>query len=127
MMIEGSGSGSIPLTSGSGSGRPKNMWIRIRNTAPNFICLSVSTYLDVGPAQFVQNLGLARVHVAQHAHHGSTQHVCRTLACVLLLSLHNTETFSTISTLVDTSVSDPDPDSFRSVESGSRSRREKMT
>jgi hypothetical protein len=30
MMIEGSG--SIPLTSGSGSGRPKNMWIRwIRN------------------------------------------------------------------------------------------------
>ncbi len=29
MMIEGSG--SIPLT--SGSGRPKNMWIRIRNTA----------------------------------------------------------------------------------------------
>ncbi len=40
MMIEGSGSGSIPRTSGSGSGRPKNMWIRwiririrIRNTA----------------------------------------------------------------------------------------------
>jgi hypothetical protein len=30
-MIEGSG--SIPLTSGSGSLRPKNMWIRIRNTA----------------------------------------------------------------------------------------------
>ena len=48
MMIEGSGSGSragsIPLTSGSGSGRPKNMWIRwirirIRNTA-------VSTIVD---------------------------------------------------------------------------------
>jgi hypothetical protein len=33
MMIEGSGSGSIPLTSGSGSWRPKNMWIR--NTAQN--------------------------------------------------------------------------------------------
>ncbi len=37
MMMEGSVSGSIPLTSGSGSGRPKNMWIRwirirIRNT-----------------------------------------------------------------------------------------------
>jgi hypothetical protein len=34
MLIEGSGSGSIPLTSGSGSGswRPKNMWVRIRNT-----------------------------------------------------------------------------------------------
>ncbi len=30
MMIEGSGAGSIPLTGGSGSGRPKNMWIRIR-------------------------------------------------------------------------------------------------
>jgi hypothetical protein len=30
MMIEGSGPGSMPLTSGSGSGRPKNMWIRIR-------------------------------------------------------------------------------------------------
>jgi hypothetical protein len=39
MMIEGSGSGSIPLTNGSGSGRPKNMcirWIRIRNTAYRF-------------------------------------------------------------------------------------------
>ncbi len=40
MMIEGSG--SIPLTSGSGSGRPKNMWIpwiriRLRNTGRN-IC-----------------------------------------------------------------------------------------
>jgi hypothetical protein len=37
MMIEGSGSGSIPLASGSESGfwRPKNTWIRwirIRNT-----------------------------------------------------------------------------------------------
>ncbi len=37
LMIEGSGSGSIPQTSGTGSGRPKNMWIRwirirIRNT-----------------------------------------------------------------------------------------------
>jgi hypothetical protein len=30
MMIEGSGTGSIPLTNESGSGRPKNMWIRIR-------------------------------------------------------------------------------------------------
>jgi hypothetical protein len=30
MMIEGSG--SIPLTNRSGSGRLKNMWIRIRNT-----------------------------------------------------------------------------------------------
>ncbi len=32
LMIEGSGSGSIPLTNGSGSMRPKNMWIRIRDT-----------------------------------------------------------------------------------------------
>jgi hypothetical protein len=36
-MIEGSGSGSIPLTNASGSRRPKNIWIRwirirIRNT-----------------------------------------------------------------------------------------------
>jgi hypothetical protein len=49
MMIEGSGSragsgsGSIPLTSGSGSWRPKNLWIRwiririrIRNTAKKY-------------------------------------------------------------------------------------------
>ncbi len=36
-MIEGSGSGSIPLTSGSGSGRPKNKWIRIRNTDVKFL------------------------------------------------------------------------------------------
>ncbi len=44
MMIEGSGSGSrsIPLINGSGSGRPKNMWIRwiririrIRNNGRN--------------------------------------------------------------------------------------------
>ncbi len=41
-MIEGSG--SIPLTNGSGSGRPKNMWIRwiririrIRNSGKNTI------------------------------------------------------------------------------------------
>ncbi len=36
LMLEGSRSGSIPLTNGSGSRRPKNMWIpwiRIRNTA----------------------------------------------------------------------------------------------
>ncbi len=37
MMIEGSGSGSIPLTNGSGSRKPRNKWIlwiriRIRNT-----------------------------------------------------------------------------------------------
>jgi hypothetical protein len=43
MMIEGSGSGSIPLTSGSGSWRPKNMgirWIRIRNTENIFLKIS---------------------------------------------------------------------------------------
>jgi hypothetical protein len=45
MMIEGSGSGSTPLTSGSGSGRPKNMWIRwirirIRNTGWNKVPVS---------------------------------------------------------------------------------------
>jgi hypothetical protein len=47
MMIEGSGSkagsGSIPLTSESGSGRPKNTWIRIRirNTAANYLIFGV--------------------------------------------------------------------------------------
>ena len=45
MNIEGSGaesgSGSIPLTSGSGSGRPKNMWIRwIRNTADKTVYIT---------------------------------------------------------------------------------------
>ncbi len=41
MMIEGSG--SIPLTSGSESGRPKNTWIRwIRNTAWNSVRTSAS-------------------------------------------------------------------------------------
>jgi hypothetical protein len=46
MMIEESGSGSIPLTNESGSGRPKNMWIRwiririrIRNTEENEVFL----------------------------------------------------------------------------------------
>jgi hypothetical protein len=52
MMIEGSGSGSragsgsIPLTCGSGSGRPKNTWfrwIRIRNTCQ--ILSSTVTFL----------------------------------------------------------------------------------
>ncbi len=33
-MLEGSGSGSIPLT--SGSEWPKNMWIRIRNTGNTY-------------------------------------------------------------------------------------------
>ncbi len=58
-MIEGSG--SIPLTSGSGSGRPQNMWtrwirirIRIRNTARKILttkkgCLA----LLLGPKGFL--------------------------------------------------------------------------
>ncbi len=51
-MIEGSGSGSIPLTSGSGYGRPKNMWIRIRNTG--FCCLALFFWqrLDGIPQSF---------------------------------------------------------------------------
>ncbi len=41
MVAEGSGSGAIPLTNGTGSGRPKNMWIRwirirIRNTGSRY-------------------------------------------------------------------------------------------
>jgi hypothetical protein len=45
LVIEGSGtgSGSIPLTNGSGSRRPKNIWIRwiqirIRNTGSHYPC-----------------------------------------------------------------------------------------
>jgi tRNA(His) 5'-end guanylyltransferase len=41
-MIGGSGSGPVPLTSGSGSRRPTNLWIRrirIRNTGTNFVLL----------------------------------------------------------------------------------------
>ncbi len=52
-MKEGSGSragsGSIPLTSGSGSGRPKNTWIRwirIRNTAYDYQELAQKTYFS---------------------------------------------------------------------------------
>jgi hypothetical protein len=36
LMIEGSGAGPVPLTNGSGSRRPKNIRIRIRNTAAYF-------------------------------------------------------------------------------------------
>jgi hypothetical protein len=46
-MIEGSGAGSIPLTSGSGTGRPKNMWIRIRNTAIIFGNLKIYKYYGI--------------------------------------------------------------------------------
>jgi hypothetical protein len=42
-MIEGSGSGSIPLTSGSGSLWPKNMWIRIRIRIRNTACEPLET------------------------------------------------------------------------------------
>jgi hypothetical protein len=38
-MIEGSGSGSIPLTNESGSMRPKNMWIRWIRYAAHLACL----------------------------------------------------------------------------------------
>jgi hypothetical protein len=52
MMIEGSGSGSregsgsIPLTSGSGSWRPKNTWIRIRNTGSRPICENLLAFKE---------------------------------------------------------------------------------
>jgi hypothetical protein len=39
-MIEGYGSGSIPLTNGSGSERPKNMWFRIRDTLSSSFLMS---------------------------------------------------------------------------------------
>jgi hypothetical protein len=37
-MIEGSGSGFIPMTSGSGSKRPKNLWIRNTATYCMYTC-----------------------------------------------------------------------------------------
>jgi hypothetical protein len=63
-MIEGSGSGSesesgpIPLINGSGSGRPKNMWIRwirIRNTAKNSLACTGDGWLSLG--RWVAKLG----------------------------------------------------------------------
>jgi hypothetical protein len=42
LVIEGSGSGSIPLTDGSGSRRPKNMWIRIRIRNTDVKCIKIS-------------------------------------------------------------------------------------
>ncbi len=55
-MIEDSGSGSIPLTNGSGSRRPKNMWIRlirirIRNsgsTTPACSSMNVHSFYCAG-------------------------------------------------------------------------------
>jgi hypothetical protein len=46
LVIEGSGSGSIPLTtrSGSGSRRPRNMWIRIHNTGFFYILLLIDSF-----------------------------------------------------------------------------------
>ncbi len=49
-MIEGSGSryGSIPLTNGSGSKRPKNMWIRwIRDPSKKNVCVNIITQLCI--------------------------------------------------------------------------------
>ncbi len=55
MMIEGSGSGSIPLTDRSGSRRPKKMWIRwIRNTAiatPHRKCIPFQRNSPLPPLQ----------------------------------------------------------------------------
>jgi hypothetical protein len=54
LMIEGSGSGSIPLNNGSGSRRLKNMWIRwirIRNTVRN-IAVNTIRVVEEGRQQF---------------------------------------------------------------------------
>ncbi len=71
-MIEGSGSGSIPLTSGSGSGsrRPKNMWIRwirirIRNAAA-YMCADE----PVEPAPGAGSAGACVHHQQVMAQHG---------------------------------------------------------
>ncbi len=49
MMIEESGSETIPLTYGSGSRRPKNMWIRIRNTANEYFLYVRCSVADPDP------------------------------------------------------------------------------
>ncbi len=50
-MTEGSGAGSIPLTNGSGSENPKNMWIRwirIRNTGfSSFLWVTLSSWVRI--------------------------------------------------------------------------------
>ena len=58
-MVEGSGSGSIPLTSGSGSGRPKNMWIlwiRIRNTDKKIVDNSSQWIECHAPVEYYKKL-----------------------------------------------------------------------
>jgi hypothetical protein len=53
LMIEGSGSGSIPLTNGSGYRRPKNMWIRIliRNIAYKSHFLNFPSFTGTIPSR----------------------------------------------------------------------------
>ena len=46
-MIEGSGSRSVPCTNGSGSMRPKNTRIRIRNTAFDGIRIFMFIFVDL--------------------------------------------------------------------------------
>jgi len=70
-MIEGSGSGFIPLTDGSGSGskRPKNMWIRwirIRNTG--FLLASWSSMMKIEGSGFASGSGS----ISQRPGSGST-------------------------------------------------------
>jgi hypothetical protein len=60
-LIEISGFGSIPLTSGSESGRPKNMWIRIR------ISNTVFSVADPGSDAFLTpGSGMGRILESQH-------------------------------------------------------------
>jgi hypothetical protein len=71
LMIEGSGSGdgSVPLTSGSGSRRPKNIWIRrirIRNTALLMIFLVSIAILTAESRTF-------RGHSLNHGYYLMTQ------------------------------------------------------
>jgi hypothetical protein len=88
MMIEGSGSRSIPLTSGSGSGRPKNMWIRwirirISNTEvlnkfeKKFIFYKIFYLCDNFYFQWTQNVrvGDAARTVRRPSESGSVVHI----------------------------------------------------
>ncbi len=90
MMIQGSvaGAGSIPLTSGSGSapltsgsrsgsGRPKNMWIRwiwIRNTGPEFQSAAGPLLIDV---VLVANAGCEFVHWCHSYSQQCPLHCCK--------------------------------------------------
>jgi hypothetical protein len=53
---EGSGAESVPLTNGSGSGRPINIRIRIPNTGYSFILILDEHFFDIGNDLIITSL-----------------------------------------------------------------------